>query len=341
MEVQPYDVIIIGAGPGGLSCARHLSGSGLRVLVLEKNDRLGRKICSGEISSKVKTDAGFDRGHPWTEFHIGTDRTRRVVRFSRPYLWTVGRYEIEGYLRGRCDAAIRFSEPATIITPEYVETPSGRYGYRHLVGADGSFSLVRAFLGLPSKNISGWAYHCVLDKPCPEFHMYWLPRTFPGSYGYMMSRSRNQAMVGLAWRGEFDHDKAAKARKWIHKTFGIDPSKLRTEAMKGNADYRGWKFGNIYLVGDAGGFLNPLTTEGISYAIRSGEGAARHILGDPEGARIMKRMADAHIWQVRLFHIATDRRLPLCWLLDWVFQNPERGLRRKLFEYVFWKLIDG
>jgi flavin-dependent dehydrogenase len=336
-----YDVVIVGAGPGGLSCARHLSGSGLRVLVLEKNDRLGKKICSGEISSKVKTPQGFDRGHPWTEIHVGTDTKRSVVRLPRPYLHTVGRGEIEGYLRSLSDATVRFSEPVTAITPTHVETPNGRYGYRSLVGADGSFSVVRKHLGLPSENICGWAFHYVIDRPCTEFQMYWLPKTLPGSYGYMMSKNRDKTMVGMAWRGEFDHALAARAKAWVGKAFSIDTSRLRSEAMRGNADYRGWEFGNVYLVGDAGGFLNPLTTEGIAFAIKSGEGVARHIRGDPEGRRIMKRMAGAHAWQVRLFRLFTDTRLPFCWMLDWVLQNPNGRVRRKLFDWVFWNLIDG
>jgi flavin-dependent dehydrogenase len=340
MEVREYDVVIVGAGPGGLSCARHLSGSGLRVLVLEKNGRLGRKICSGEISSKVITPEGFDRGKPWTKITVGTDKSRHTIALPRPFLWTAGRAEIETFLKDSCDAEVRFSEPVTSITPAHVETPNGRYAYRHLVGADGSFSMVRKHLGLPSKNISGWAYHAVLDAPCPEFCMFWLPRTIPGSYGYMMSRSRKQAMAGMAWQGEFDHGRAAKARQWMAKTFGERAKGVRFEAMKGNADYRGWKFGNIYLVGDAGGFLNPLTTEGISYAIRSGEGVAKHILGNPEGARIMKEMADGHIWQVRLFRLATDQRLPLCWVVEWVLSDPRSGIRKAIFDWMFWNLID-
>ncbi|MCI0504205.1 NAD(P)/FAD-dependent oxidoreductase [Candidatus Micrarchaeota archaeon] len=341
MDPQPFDVVIVGAGPGGLSCASHLAGSGLRVLVLEKNDRLGKKICSGEISSKVKTPAGFDRGHAWTEIHVGTDETKTVVKLPRPYLHTVGRFEIESHLESHCGAAVRFSEPVIGIAPGYVETAKGRYAYRHLVGADGSFSVVRKHLGLPSENISGWAFHCVLERPCTEFHMYWLPKTLPGSYGYMMSKNRDKTMVGMAWRGEFDHALAARAKVWVGRTFGIDASKLKTEAMRGNADYRGWDFGNIYLVGDAGGFLNPLTTEGIAFAMKSGEGVARHIRGDPEGRRIMKRMADAHIWQVRLFRLFTNPRLPFCWMLEWVLKNPNGKVRRKLFDWVFWNLIDG
>lgn len=36
-----YDVIVIGAGIGGLGCAARLASHGLRVLVLEKNNHIG------------------------------------------------------------------------------------------------------------------------------------------------------------------------------------------------------------------------------------------------------------------------------------------------------------
>lgn len=310
-------------------------------MVLEKNDRLGKKICSGEISPKVLPEEKFDRGHPWTEITVGTDDTKQTIKFDRPFLWTIGRYEFESYLASKCgpNIDIHYSEPVIHITRDHVETSKGRYGYKHLVGADGSFSIVRKYLGLPTENIAGWAYHFVLDVPCPEFRMYWLPRSFPSSYGYMMSRSRKQAMVGLAWRGEFDHAMAKRAKEWVAKEFGPDVVKNRSEAMKGNADYRGWKFGDIYLIGDAGGFLNPLTTEGIYYAITSGEGVAKHITQNPEGERIMRRLVSAHRWQVRMFHLAAET--PLRWLIDWVLKDPRKGLRRKIFDWVLWRFMEG
>jgi flavin-dependent dehydrogenase len=342
MEPHSYDVVIVGGGPGGLSCARTLRGSGLRVLVLEKNDRVGKKICSGEISRKVLPGERFDRGHPWTRITVGTDGTKQVVEFPRPYLWTVGRFEFESRLLSACDADVHFSEPVTAVTATHVETAKGRYPYKHLVGADGSFSVVRKHLGLPCERVAGWAFHCLEDRPCPEFQMYWLPKTFPSAYGYMMSKSRGQTMAGLAWRGsEFDHRTAERAKEWIAGTFGLDARKLRTEAMKGNADHRGWRFGNIYLVGDAGGFLNPLTTEGIYYAVRSGDAVARHIRGDPEGARILDEMGRAHGWYALIYGIATDTRLPFCWIISWVLSDPHRGLRKRIFDWVFWRFMDS
>ncbi len=41
---RPYDVVVVGAGAAGLLCAGTAAGRGLRVLLLEKNLRPGRKI---------------------------------------------------------------------------------------------------------------------------------------------------------------------------------------------------------------------------------------------------------------------------------------------------------
>ena len=338
-------MVIIGAGPGGLSCAKHLAGSAKKVLVLEKSAGLGQKICSGLISPKAFPDmAGHsdDRGIPWTEISVATRKSKKAIKFTRPYLWTMGRKDIEGRLLGDCTADVHFSEPVRTVTRDFVETDKGRYTYKHLVGADGSLSKVRKYLGLPSKHIVGWAFHYILDRPCAEFQMHWVPREFKGAYGYMMPKNKQQTMAGLAWAGEsFDAEVAARAKTWIAATFHIDPDKTPHEAMKGNADYRGWRFGNTYLVGDAGGFLNPVTTEGIWFAMRSGEGVAKFILGDSEGERILVKMVAAHRKQVRIFDLMTNRKLPLCWFIEWLFRNPERGLRRRIFGGVFWNLMEG
>ncbi|MDD5171919.1 MAG: NAD(P)/FAD-dependent oxidoreductase, partial [Candidatus ainarchaeum sp.] len=235
VPMADYDVIIVGAGPAGLSCARHLSGSGLKVLVLEKNPSLGLKPCSGEISSKVfpGEDPGqkFKGAQEWKTVIVGTAKGAVPVTYDRPYLWTVGRNELESWLKAGCDADIRFSEPVAVITPGYVETSKGRYRYRYLVGADGSFSKVRDYLKLPMEHIVGYAYHYVVEKPSKEFRVYWLPKTFPCGYGYMMSRSRGATMIGAAMAGKdvLHGNLAPKVKAWVVREFGLDISKLRSE----------------------------------------------------------------------------------------------------------------
>jgi hypothetical protein len=90
MQDESYDVVIVGAGPGGLSCARALAGSGQRVLVLEKSESLGKKICAGELTAKVLPGEDFDRGRPWTEIHVGNDHTCHALKLPRPFAWTAG-----------------------------------------------------------------------------------------------------------------------------------------------------------------------------------------------------------------------------------------------------------
>ncbi|GAJ10029.1 unnamed protein product, partial [marine sediment metagenome] len=151
---------------------------------------------------------------------------------------------------------------------------------------------------------------------------------------------RDKTMIGIATMGEeFDHKFAAKVKLWVGRQFDLDITDMRSEAMKGNADYRGWRHGNVFLVGDAGGFLNPLTTEGIYYAVKSGEGVAKHILGKKEGEKIMQELARTHRWQVRIFDLATDTRLPFCWMINWILEDPRKGIRRKIFDHVLWKLL--
>src|ERR1700727_3233129 len=62
---QPTDVLIIGGGIAGLTAARHLSESGLRVILLEARDRLGGRIYTQHTAQyPVELGAEFVHGKP-------------------------------------------------------------------------------------------------------------------------------------------------------------------------------------------------------------------------------------------------------------------------------------
>ncbi|TFG54723.1 MAG: FAD-dependent oxidoreductase, partial [Methanomassiliicoccus sp.] len=43
MAGTKFDVIVVGAGPGGTACAALLQKRGVKTLLVEKNDRVGGK----------------------------------------------------------------------------------------------------------------------------------------------------------------------------------------------------------------------------------------------------------------------------------------------------------
>ncbi len=63
--VEQYDVVVIGAGMAGLTAARSLVDAGLRVLVLEAQNRIGGRILTKHIRGEaIELGAEFIHGRP-------------------------------------------------------------------------------------------------------------------------------------------------------------------------------------------------------------------------------------------------------------------------------------
>jgi flavin-dependent dehydrogenase len=74
-----------------------------------------------------------------------------------------------------------------------------------------------------------------------------------------------------------------KIREGFHlwlKDKGIDPGDARLDSYPISYDYRGVKFGNVFLAGEAAGIASGFTGEGIYQSLVSGQEVARMIM-DP------------------------------------------------------------
>ncbi|MEE8185474.1 MAG: dehydrogenase, partial [Thermodesulfobacteriota bacterium] len=60
--MKPYDVIVVGMGPGGSAVSYKLASKGLNVLAIDKDSFPRYKPCGGCISTKVNSiqDLNFD-----------------------------------------------------------------------------------------------------------------------------------------------------------------------------------------------------------------------------------------------------------------------------------------
>lgn len=70
----------------------------------------------------------------------------------------------------------------------------------------------------------------------------------------------------------------------------IDCNKSQLQAAPINFDFRGFNFGNKFLIGDAAGFASGLTGEGIYFAIVSGREIAKKILDPNYNLLYLKRI---------------------------------------------------
>ena len=279
----------MGGGPAGLQCARVLSGSDLRVLLLEKNEQYGDKLCAGGLTIKdmeLLPLPGDVIEQSVSHAVIHSRRRSASTITPEPYLFTVDRKELGAYQRGLLDGSsvtVKARSQVTRIDAEKVTLNNGNsYWYRYLVGADGYASVVRRHLGLKvRRRLIGFQYTIPVTEPDPAVKIYLDARRFHVWYAWIFPHRESIAvgcccdpdMVDHIWVKEQFHD-------WLREK-GIEPGDAKLESHPIGYDYRGVRFGNIFLAGEAAGLTSGLTGEGIYQSLASGQEVA-HMILDPD-----------------------------------------------------------
>lgn len=294
-----HDVVIVGAGPAGAVLAYLLAKAGADVLLVEKKVFPRYKACGGGLTKRALDSLPFEvdevieeRVHTVTAFI--EDECAFELNAQHPVISMVMRDRFDHFLvKKALEAGARFQEGAAFkgLSGEAeslkVETSSGPVETRFVVGADGVSGKVAGALGLPRPDalMNALEAEVYLGNPArlgefkrsarfcfgliPQGYAWVFPKSDHLSIGVL---SRSTGLKELK-RHLFSYLKA--------EAFGtsMEVKALRAHLVPyGPGRKRPLACERGLLVGDATGYVDPITGEGISYAVRGSMVASKILL---------------------------------------------------------------
>lgn len=291
------DVAIVGAGPAGSAAALAFSGSGLQVAIIEKAVPPRYKTCGGGVLRRASALLPLDiasvveRECHAAELVHHAPALRFVCRRERPIISMVMRDRFDHLLT---QAAIRAGAQLFCGTavqevkagPHDVELLAGekRFRARFVIAADGANSVVARRLGLPELQQVVPALECEVTLPPGETPALWETARFdfgfvPEGYAWVFPKREHLSIGVLTTRRG-----AANLPEYYRRY--LEHLGVRHTIREERHGYiipccpRRSLFAapRVLLVGDAAGLADPVTAEGITAGILSGQLAARAIL---------------------------------------------------------------
>ncbi|MBA3871770.1 MAG: geranylgeranyl reductase family protein [Anaerolineae bacterium] len=367
-----FDVVIIGAGPAGSSAAYYLACAGMKVLLLDKATFPRDKTCGDGLVPRalpILAEMGILNtlksqllGWQLDQLEV-TAPSGRTVRFTIPSLphapnhaVVIPRLILDNLLLQQAIAVGANFRGGVHIRGIQVNTDgvtiSGDENYHATLAivATGANTALLSSLGLnpPKPNIvAARAYFEGIDALPPHFQFRFDGVVLPG-YGWVFPLSASSANIGAGFirTGKREHHQSAQT---VFNSFLQSP---KLKAILGNARQVGTlksfpirtDFASaptfaerILLVGEAAGLVNPLTGDGIDFALESGKIAAEHVihmlrLGDVSRSQLQaydtilrQRYQNLFRFSERVSRMTLNRRA-----LDWLV--PLAATRPKLSE---------
>lgn len=274
--MEKHEIVIVGAGPAGLTAAKRLAEKGEEVLIVEreKDKDIGNKVCAGAISPKtinIFPEKLFETFTHKISFFTPSLK-ELTVESEKPFMGMVSRLELGQYMLDEAlnsGASLKDNCEVKKIDVKEKTLNGGEIGYEKLIAADGTTSVIRRALGLKRKEFL--CFQWTLPNTTHDRLEIYLSFTRFGFGAMYLFPHDDYIVVG---GGGADPRRPIKdfrdhTKKFFEKRF--DFSSATYGAAGVSFDYKGHRFGDITLLGDAGGFGNLITGEGISQAILSAE----------------------------------------------------------------------
>ena len=303
--MQHAEVLIIGGGPAGSSCAWALRRAGINVAVLDQARFPRDKVCAGWITPAVLESLRIDVDDYARELGIQPIRGFRVglmnaagnigkavdIRYHATVSYGIRRSEFDDYLLRRSGARLYSGEPARSLRREGREWRiNDIYAAPMLVGAGGHACPVARLLGAhPGREPA------VVAKEI-EFLLPEAARATCKIYGQRPELYFCRDLAGYGWcirKGDYLNIGLGRDDRWeltkhvegflayLRRERGVPqpPGHLNGHAyLLHGCGHRNLLDEGVLLIGDAAGLASPQSGEGIRAGIESGLLAAQTII---------------------------------------------------------------
>lgn len=301
--MKQHDVLIVGGGPAGSTCAWQLQRSGVNVAILDRAVFPRDKVCAGWITPAVVEELQLDLEtygqkrtlQPITGFITGFIGQRgRRTDYNRVVSYGIRRREFDDWLLRRSGATLYLNEPLASlqrmrdrwVINEHIQAPIviGAGGHfcpvaRHFT-SDDPLSAVEALIAAQEVEFEmtdAQRRNCPVAGTHAELYFC---RDLRG-YGWVF-RKGNVLNIGLGRAGETHLANERAAFVEFLKSQGRIPhdvpDRFHGHAYRLRGQPREAQAPGVLLIGDSAGLADWRSGEGIRPAIESGLLAARAVL---------------------------------------------------------------
>lgn len=302
-----FDVIICGAGPAGSTCALALTGSGLKIALIDKSNFPRDKICGDAIAAYARkvlesihpkfADAFdlFDKRYLVNTYRLFGPNGKYVDVSSDEYGMISRRIDWDNFLFN-----LAAGEPHVTCfldtTVNNVHRNDGEvdieigneiFTSKIVIGCDGAHSVVARDLAKPTRDLHHHsaavrAYYKNVEGLAPQtFELHFMEGILPG-YFWIFPLPDNTVNVGLGCSSYQVSNEKLNLRKTLSSIITDHPKiKERFKRAERISEIEGYGLplgsrkvqmsgDNFMLCGDAASLIDPLTGEGIGPAMVSG-----------------------------------------------------------------------
>ena len=298
-------IIIIGAGPAGVAAAIQLSREGIKSVLIEKEKGMRNKPCGGAVSPRAITMYKL-LGMPGNYFEKNGRRENqaRIEGFgkvlngfshNKTYGFMMDRrildWDFQQLAKQSKDVEILYGLKVVDVTLEgkrvrvKIKTKAKITNVfcKYLIAADGAGSIVRIkIFGAKIRDhdmvlTSGtFIDNNRIQRSYIRFHEDYLP-----TYSWKFPHKGDRTNMGIGIYKNVYKKKLGDVSLFSSLLSRMDPSfskkKLERWFINTNPFQKKQYRRRIFLIGDAGGYVDAFTGEGILYALRSGISIAKTI----------------------------------------------------------------